>query len=41
MSNNTAMDYIEILLKELKVPTINVEEVKRQVERILKGLGLV
>jgi len=35
------MDYVEPLLKSLGISPPDVEEVKRQVERILRGLQLI
>jgi hypothetical protein len=35
------MDYVESLLKSLGVSPPDVDEVKRQVERILRGLLLI
>ncbi len=35
------MDYVEPLLKSLGISPPDVEEVKRQLERILRGLQLI
>ena len=35
------MDYVEALLRSLNIPVVNAEEVKRQVEKILRGLQLI
>lgn len=35
------MDYIDVLLKELKISAGDVAEAKRQVRRILEGLQLI
>lgn len=35
------MDYVEALLRSLDIPVINAEEVRRQVEKILRGLQLI